>query len=82
MREGGAFYEKIHLGTYLLLLLLPVALFSRPVFLRGEEIVRFRCCKPEGVQDRGGPSSPLAPAAYCPPRSWLAREYAATAVPS
>lgn len=40
--EGGAFYEKIHLGTYLLLLLLPIALFTRPVFLRGEEIVKFR----------------------------------------
>lgn len=42
VREGGAFYNKIHLGTYLLLLLLPVALFTRPVFLRGEEIVKFR----------------------------------------
>ena len=42
VREGGAFYEKIHVGTYLLLLLLPVALFSRPVFLRGDEIVKFR----------------------------------------
>ena len=42
VREGGAFYEKIHLGSYLLVLLLPVALFSRPVFLRGEEIVKFR----------------------------------------
>ena len=40
--EGGAFYEKIHLGTYFLLLLLPVALFTRPVFLRGQEIVAFR----------------------------------------
>jgi hypothetical protein len=42
VREGGAFYQKIHLGTYMLLLLLPVALFTRPVFLRGEEIVKFR----------------------------------------
>src|SRR5690606_24683058 len=42
VRQGGAFYQKIHLGTYLLLLLLPVALFTRPVFLRGEEIVKFR----------------------------------------
>ncbi len=40
--EGGAFYEKIHVGTYLLLGLLPVALFSRPVYLRGEEIAKFR----------------------------------------
>lgn len=29
-----------------------------------EEIVRFRCCKPEGVQR----ARPLTPAAYCPPR--------------
>ncbi|MBN9315480.1 MAG: VpsF family polysaccharide biosynthesis protein [Devosia sp.] len=40
--QGGAFYEKIHVGTYLLVLLVPVALLSRPVFLRGEEIVKFR----------------------------------------
>lgn len=40
--EGGAFYEKMHLGTYLLVLLLPVALFTRPVFLRGREIAAFR----------------------------------------
>jgi hypothetical protein len=40
--EGGAFYEKIHIGTYLLLMLLPVALFTRPVLLRGDEIVKFR----------------------------------------
>ncbi|MBK8086033.1 MAG: hypothetical protein IPK28_20610 [Devosia sp.] len=40
--EGGAFYEKIHLGTYLLVLLLPIALFTRPVFLSGREIGAFR----------------------------------------
>jgi hypothetical protein len=42
VREGGAFYQKIHLGTYLLLALLPVVLFSRPVYIRGEEIAKFR----------------------------------------
>ena len=40
--EGGAFYEKIHIGSYLLVGLLPVALFTRPVFLRGAEIAKFR----------------------------------------
>ena len=39
---GGALYEKLHFGTYAILLLLPLVLFSRPVFLRGEEIVKFR----------------------------------------
>lgn len=42
VREGGAFYEKFHLGSYLLILLVPVALFSRPIYLRGEEIAKFR----------------------------------------
>jgi hypothetical protein len=40
--EGGALYQKIHVGTYAFLLLLPVALFSRPIFLRGQEIIAFR----------------------------------------
>jgi hypothetical protein len=40
--EFGAFYEKVHLGTYLVLLMLPVALFSRPVYLEGHDIGRFR----------------------------------------
>ncbi len=39
---GGALYEKLHFGTYAIFLLLPLVLFSRPVFLRGEEIVKFR----------------------------------------
>ncbi len=40
--EGGAFYEKLHFGTYAILLLLPVALFSRPIYLEGNDIRRFR----------------------------------------
>ena len=40
--EGGAFYEKLHLGTYAILLLTPVVLFSRPFFLKADEIVKFR----------------------------------------
>lgn len=40
--EGGAFYEKVHLGTYLILLLLPVALMARPFRLAGDEIAKFR----------------------------------------
>ncbi|MGV3489724.1 MAG: VpsF family polysaccharide biosynthesis protein [Devosia sp.] len=40
--EEGAFYEKLHLGTYMLLLLVPVALFSRPFTLVGDDIARFK----------------------------------------
>lgn len=40
--EGGAFYEKLHFGTYLFFLILPLALFSQPFGLRGEEIGRFK----------------------------------------
>lgn len=40
--EGGAFYEKLHFGTYAILLLLPVALFSRPIYLEGHDIRRFK----------------------------------------
>ena len=40
--EGGAFYEKLHFGTYLILLMLPLTLFSQPFRLRGEEIGRFK----------------------------------------
>lgn len=40
--EFGSFYEKIHVGTYLILLLLPVALLSRPFFLEGHDIARFK----------------------------------------
>lgn len=40
--ESGAIYEKLHVGTYLILLLAPFALFSRPIFLRGDEIGKFK----------------------------------------
>lgn len=40
--EAGAFYEKLHFGTYAVLLLVPVALFSRPFLLQGDEIGKFR----------------------------------------
>jgi hypothetical protein len=40
--EGGALYEKLHFGTYAICLLLPLVLLTRPVFLRGDEIVKFR----------------------------------------
>lgn len=39
---GGALYEKLHFGTYAIFVLLPVVLFSRPVFLHGDEIQKFR----------------------------------------
>lgn len=38
----GAIWEKIHFGTYALFALLPFALFSRPIILRGHEITLFR----------------------------------------
>ena len=40
--EGGAFYEKLHFGTYLIFLMLPLTLFSRPFQLRDAEIDRFK----------------------------------------
>jgi len=40
--ESGAFYEKLHFGTYALFVLVPFVLFSRPFVLRGEEIGKFR----------------------------------------
>lgn len=40
--EGGALYEKLHFGTYAIFVLLPLVLFTRPVFLRGDEITKFR----------------------------------------
>ena len=40
--EGGAFYEKLHFGTYAIFLLLPVVLFSRPFVLQGDEIGKFK----------------------------------------
>nr|WP_295886648.1 VpsF family polysaccharide biosynthesis protein [uncultured Devosia sp.] len=40
--EGGAFYEKLHFGTYLIFLMLALTLFSQPFRLQGEEIGRFK----------------------------------------
>jgi hypothetical protein len=40
--EAGAFYEKLHFGTYAVLLLLPIVLLSRPFQLRDDEIGKFR----------------------------------------
>jgi len=40
--EAGAFYEKLHFGTYAILLLLPVVLLSRPFQLRDDEIGKFK----------------------------------------
>jgi len=39
---GGALYEKLHFGTYAIFALLPLVLFTRPIFLRGDEIAKFR----------------------------------------
>lgn len=38
--EHGAFYEKLHFGTYTILLLLPFVLISRPIYLAGRDITR------------------------------------------
>lgn len=38
----GSFYEKLHLGTYAIFLLLPVMLLSRPIYLVGDDIRRFK----------------------------------------
>lgn len=40
--ENGAFYEKLHFGTYAVFLLLPIVLFSRPFKLRADEIGKFQ----------------------------------------
>lgn len=40
--EIGAFYEKLHFGTYAVFLLLPLVLFSRPFQLRADEIGKFQ----------------------------------------
>lgn len=40
--EAGAFYEKLHFGTYAVLLLLPLVLLSRPFQLRDDEIGKFK----------------------------------------
>jgi hypothetical protein len=40
--ENGAFYEKLHFGTDLIFLLLPLVLFGQTFVLRGEEISLFK----------------------------------------
>ncbi len=40
--DSGPFYEKLHLGTYAILLLVPLALFGQPFVLRGDEIGKFK----------------------------------------
>lgn len=40
--EGGAVYEKLHFGSYLIFLMLPLALMAQPFRLSGEEIGKFR----------------------------------------
>ncbi|MER8529434.1 VpsF family polysaccharide biosynthesis protein [Mesorhizobium sp. M0814] len=40
--QGGSFYEKLHFGTYAIILLLPIVLFSRPFLLHGDEIGIFK----------------------------------------
>ena len=40
--DGGAFYEKLHFGSYLIFLMLPVVLLARPFRLEGIEIDKFR----------------------------------------
>nr|WP_282567997.1 VpsF family polysaccharide biosynthesis protein [Devosia oryzisoli] len=40
--EGGSFYEKLHLGSYLIFVLLPITLAARPFRLMGDEIGKFR----------------------------------------
>ena len=40
--DGGSFLEKLHVGTYAIFLLVPVVLFSRPFYLEGDDIRRFK----------------------------------------
>jgi hypothetical protein len=40
--EGGSFLVKLHVGTYAVLMVLFVVLFSRPIRLQGSEIPKFR----------------------------------------
>src|SRR5689334_3780096 len=40
--DQGAFYEKLHFGSYAIFLLLPLVLFGRPILLRGDEIGLFK----------------------------------------
>lgn len=40
--EDGAFYEKIHIGSYAIFLLFPLVMFSQPITLTGDDIGKFR----------------------------------------
>lgn len=40
--EDGAFYEKIHIGTYAVFLLFPLVMFGQPITLVGDDIGKFR----------------------------------------
>lgn len=40
--DSGAFYEKLHIGTYAVLFLLPLVLFTRPFVLAGDDVGKFR----------------------------------------
>ena len=40
--DGGSFLQKLHVGTYAILLVAPLALISRPIVLRGDEIGKFK----------------------------------------
>ena len=40
--EGGTFFAKLHLGTYAVLAVLPLAMLARPISLTGRDIAVFR----------------------------------------
>jgi len=40
--DTGAFYEKLHFGTYAVLFMLPLVLFTRPFVLTGDDVGKFR----------------------------------------
>ncbi len=40
--DGGNFLEKLHVGSYLIYLLTPLVLLSRPFYLEGDDIRRFK----------------------------------------
>ncbi|MHB1102392.1 MAG: VpsF family polysaccharide biosynthesis protein [Devosia sp.] len=40
--EAGAFYEKLHIGTYAIFALLPIAFLIRPVFLSETDVPKVR----------------------------------------
>ena len=39
--DSGAIYEKLHFGTYAIFAVLPFALFSRPIYLGGDDAGKF-----------------------------------------